>query len=391
MKTLFSLLLTTACFLEAFSGYINAQITQPGGGVSTAAGVVALFTGCSGTQSLGADGACHAAGAGTVTNTGGNLTANSVLLGAGVVDTKVSTGITTNGVAELDVGVVGTSGVLGLNGTTSGKATLTAPAVAGTASNAVVATNAIQGPVLTGPTFQWLGGGNPYGIGDDSTLWGPQAPTIWLNGTRGAVWNATQLVLAQTGALAFAANINVSSARDVGISRTAAGVLAVGNAAQGDETGLVRAGNPCRVTSVVNLTTAGGATNICSWSLPAVAKTWAWQCQGTYGVTSGTTPAVVIGMNASQIPTSETGSGVIATVSAGATIVESNGTATSTSAGDVTLVTTGGAITTITNGLWSSFGTIQASATAGTFAIRGTITGTTAVGTINVGTTCLFY
>jgi len=95
------------------------------------------------------------AGSGTVTNTGGALTNNAVVLGAGGNDTKVSTGIVTNGVAELDVGVAGTSGVIGLNGTTSGKATLTAPAVAGTVTNGVATSNAILGPDGTAALPTW--------------------------------------------------------------------------------------------------------------------------------------------------------------------------------------------------------------------------------------------
>lgn len=42
-----------------------------------------------------------AGGAGTVTNTGGALTANAIVLGAGGNDTKVSTGLTTDGVAAI--------------------------------------------------------------------------------------------------------------------------------------------------------------------------------------------------------------------------------------------------------------------------------------------------
>jgi hypothetical protein len=48
---------------------------------------------------------------------------------------------------QLNLGVAGTgSGILGLNGSTSGTATLTAPAVAGTTTNSVVISNSIQIP-----------------------------------------------------------------------------------------------------------------------------------------------------------------------------------------------------------------------------------------------------
>jgi hypothetical protein len=61
--------------LLLFCGSLFAQTSTstqtqsvPGSGISSSAQVIALFTGCSGTQYLGADGACHtAAGAGTVT------------------------------------------------------------------------------------------------------------------------------------------------------------------------------------------------------------------------------------------------------------------------------------------------------------------------------------
>lgn len=48
-------------------------------------------------------------GSGTVTATGGSLTANSVVLGAGTTDTKVVAGIITDGTAALQLGVVSSS------------------------------------------------------------------------------------------------------------------------------------------------------------------------------------------------------------------------------------------------------------------------------------------
>jgi len=68
-------------------------------------------------------------GAGTVTNTGGSLTANAVVLGAGTDDTKVVAGITTDGTSILNLGVAGAStGKVVLSNTTSGTITITPPA-----------------------------------------------------------------------------------------------------------------------------------------------------------------------------------------------------------------------------------------------------------------------
>lgn len=65
------------------------------------------------------------AGSGTVTATGGSLTANSVVLGAGTTDTKVVAGIVTDGTSKLTLGVAGTSvGSLDLKNATSGTITL---------------------------------------------------------------------------------------------------------------------------------------------------------------------------------------------------------------------------------------------------------------------------
>lgn len=72
---------------------------------------------------------------GTVTATGGSLTANAVVLGAWTVDTKVSTGITTDWTAQLNLGVNATTiGKVKMFGNTSGDATIQPSAVAGTAT-----------------------------------------------------------------------------------------------------------------------------------------------------------------------------------------------------------------------------------------------------------------
>ena len=75
------------------------------------------------------------AGAGTVTNTGGDLTANAVVLGAGTTDTKVVAGIITDGTSVLTLGVNATTiGKVKMFGNTSGDATIQPSAAAGTAT-----------------------------------------------------------------------------------------------------------------------------------------------------------------------------------------------------------------------------------------------------------------
>ena len=111
----------TGTVLKDGGAAATGNVTGPG---SSTTNHVAEFADSSGTVLK--DGG--AAGSGTVTNSGGNLTANAVVLGAGTNDTKVSTGITSDGGSELDVGVLNTtSGIFGMYGSTSGKATCTAP------------------------------------------------------------------------------------------------------------------------------------------------------------------------------------------------------------------------------------------------------------------------
>lgn len=67
-------------------------------------------------------------GGGTVTNTGGDLTSNSLVLGAGGADTKTVAGITSNGAGKIVLGVAGTTvGSIDLKNATSGTVTIHPP------------------------------------------------------------------------------------------------------------------------------------------------------------------------------------------------------------------------------------------------------------------------
>lgn len=87
-------------------------------------------------------------GSGTVTHTGGSLTANALVLGAGTADTKVVAGIVSDGTSKLTLGVAGTSvGAIALNNATSGSITI-AP-VTGALGSVTISVPAVTDTLVT--------------------------------------------------------------------------------------------------------------------------------------------------------------------------------------------------------------------------------------------------
>lgn len=139
-------------------------------------------------------------GTGTVTNTGGALTANSVVLGAGTNDTKVVAGVTTDGVSKLNLGVAGTSvGSVVLANATSGTitispstgalgtVTLTAPATTDTLVT-LAATQALTNKTYNGNTLTagtgtlTLAAGKTLTVSNTLTLAGTDSTTMTFPG-----------------------------------------------------------------------------------------------------------------------------------------------------------------------------------------------------------------
>lgn len=161
-------------------------------------------------------------GSGTVTATGGSLTANSVVLGAGTTDTKVVAGITTDGTSQLTLGVNTTTlGKVKMFGNTSGDATIQPAAVAGTAT--VVTLPAVTGTLATLAGTETL---------TNKTLTSPTltAPVLGTPAS-GTLTNTTGLPLTglvsdTTTALGIG-SINLGHASDTTIARVSAGVVSI--------------------------------------------------------------------------------------------------------------------------------------------------------------------
>lgn len=164
-----TILTTNAAVTVAQGGTGATTLTGPikGNGTSAftaavAADIYGLWSGtCSASTFLRGDGSCQTpAGSGTVTATGGSLTANAVVLGAGTTDTKVVAGIVTDGTSKLTLGVAGTSvGSVGFKNATSG--TITLAPTTGALGTVTKTMTAVAGTLLdTGTTVTVAQGGS---------------------------------------------------------------------------------------------------------------------------------------------------------------------------------------------------------------------------------------
>lgn len=133
------------------------------------------------------------------------------------------------------------NGALALSGNTSGTATLTAPAVAGTVNNPVVSSNAIMVPAGTSTL-----GGVTIG-GSQSSLWAPAAGSLGFNFPgNNSNWvsmgsSGIQLPSAQ-GNVGWSSSASQAAAgNDTNLSRDSAGVVDVGSGAVQNTTGKVKA------------------------------------------------------------------------------------------------------------------------------------------------------
>lgn len=135
------------------------------------------------------------------------------------------------------------SGSVALSGNTSGTATITAPDVAGTATNPVVFSNGIQLPSGTNPNIPLIqfGGGTNGGItgttaGQVIFFTASIAGSPYL-----AVAGSLMRILSSMPYTWSSSSSDASVGSDTGLSRLAANSVAVGNSAGGDISGSMTA------------------------------------------------------------------------------------------------------------------------------------------------------
>jgi hypothetical protein len=151
-------------------------------------------------------------------------------LSAGIV--TVDTTTIGNGAGQINAHIVG------LNGSTSGTATFTAPAIAGTTSNPVVASNSLQ-------ITSTVSGGTPQlAFNDATTGWQQSATGVWKfygAGTDTLALAANILRVNSSTGYQWSSGGSSSGTADTGLGRSAAGIVSIDTGTIGNAAGTLKA------------------------------------------------------------------------------------------------------------------------------------------------------
>lgn len=290
MKRLLWLLLLLAPSLQAQvvgPGFVNYVTSAPSGACSQGApmqvvmGLGTVYTCQSGTWATVGGG-----GAGTVTSVLG--TTNQITSDGSTTTPTLSipaTFIAPGSIAattSLSSGAnSGAAGVLNLLGLTTGTASCTAPAVAGTRTNPVTCTNPFALP-------QGSAAGPALAIGDTNTglaqIDGSGSLSIINSGSRKHTFDATRYAL-----VADTANIQLGGSSDVNVSRDGAGVIDIGTGAAASKAGSINLTNLTATGSVTIPTQADGNSSTLAATTAFVhISDMVSFCTGTVGTSNAT-------------------------------------------------------------------------------------------------------
>lgn len=265
------------------------------------------------------------AGGGTVTNTGGSLTSNSIVLGAGTNDTKVVAGIITDGASKLTLGVAGSSvGGVDFKNATSGTINLS-PSIG------ALGTSNLTLPILSGNLI----GTNAGSITDKGIL-------TWNGGTGYNVQNNSWTI--NGGTLSNPAGLVQTDQVTTGTinERSAATGVAIDGTVLKDG-GVIFSGSTSGTTAL-QATAIAGTTTL---TLPAVTDTLVGKTTSDILTNKTlTTPTISDFTNATHNHTNSAGGGVLggsalstSALKLGYAQITTNFTTTSTSATQVTSLT----------------------------------------------------
>jgi len=332
-------------------------------------------------------------GGATGTGTGGSGAAVNVIAGAG--GTASSTGIGgTGGSVNISAGAGGNPATGGTNGN-GGNIVLTA-GVAGTGGTSgspgiIQAQSNVSVPTGTGtaPALQFSGNSSNTGFIGNST-----AGFEWvISGVKAFNFYSVGILQGNAGEFGWSSSTGVTNTFDTGIGRGTAGVVTIDTSSNGNASGLMLSANTGKVagSDYSVMSTANTITGL-SWTLPAVAKTWSFNCNLAYNASGTTRPQLSLYINAQQSPSSEMATAEIFKDISAAAGTFKTFTVTSTSSGSV-LVLTGDTPVGGNNYIARLYGSIEASSTSGTFSIQAAYSGGSGSPAINIlrGSFCQLF
>ena len=387
----------------AAAGMLIGQSSISGGGVTSSGAITsghcASFASSTVIQDSG--GTCGGGGSGTVTNIattspiGGGpitttgtltcttcttnasaLTSGQVLVGGGGQAAAADTNLSESA-GTLSIGVpTSIGGAISLAGATSGTATITGPAVAGTSTNPVVFSNVIQAAAgtVSSPSYNFTASANS---GMFKSGVGAGGPVMVASGTPYAAFTAagTELgVQISPGSAYCWANATIpqiQASSDTCFWRPAQNLLSIGANTSGSGGFLKSTGQTLAVTAADVTCGTGGTLAPCtslttitglSVTLPSSAQTWAFECDLIVGQATSAAADQIGVQTATNAPTNLAATATAYTAAAVSTSASITGVS-STTAQSVITFTPGGTGTKLPVHL---AGTVEGSSASGT-------------------------
>jgi hypothetical protein len=212
------------------------------------------------------------------------LGSTQVVLGGGAGTAPNSSAGFTYSAGNIGCGIAGTNSCVHTgSGSTSGTATITWPAVAGTSTNQIAFSNVIgtANGQAANPSYSFTGSTN-YGLYLKSSC-----VVQAIAGTNTFETCAATTQTNSAGTFGFSSASDATSAADTAISRIGANLLGVGTGAQGNSSGFVKSAQSLAVTGADVTCGTGGTLTPCtslttitglSLTLPLISKTWSFAC-----------------------------------------------------------------------------------------------------------------